>query len=241
VLVPSGGKHVVESFAAVYDAVLSKSIWGVEFFMICDGDSLPAAAPRQTLDAQQSGRLRILSRYHLENYFLDEEVWAAAFADIEPPDSWLRSPAAIREALRESAKQLVSYATALYTASKLRASVGSLDVMPQDCHAKTLGELQDLLLTKVQREKERVEQCLDKAELQTWMEEYFTQLTTSLESDSDEWKHLIPGRPLLSIFANRAGLTIARAKTLYLNTASSSDRQPFAEIEEMFAHFSQFE
>lgn len=237
VLVPSGGKHVVESFAAVYDAVLSKSIWGVEFFMLCDKDSLPAAAPEQTLEAQQSGRLRILSKCHLENYFLDEHVWASAFADIEPPDSWLRSPGAIREALRESAKELVSYAAALHTASKLRASVGNLDVMPKDCHGKTLAELQDLLVTKVQRERARVEQCLGKADLQSWMEEYFAELTTSLGKDSDKWKALIPGKPLLGIFANRVGLNISRVKTLYLNTALDSDRQPFAEIVAIFEHF----
>lgn len=43
VLVPSGGKHVIESFDAVYDGVLSRTIWGVEFFMLCDRDSAPPA------------------------------------------------------------------------------------------------------------------------------------------------------------------------------------------------------
>jgi len=62
VLVPSGGKHLLESFSAVYDEVLSKSIWGVDFFMLCDGDSIPAASPEQTQAAEESGHLRVLPR-----------------------------------------------------------------------------------------------------------------------------------------------------------------------------------
>ena len=88
VLVPSGGKHVIESFDAVYDAVLSRTIWGVDFFMLCDRDSRPPVSPEET-EAVESGRLRILPRYHVENFFLDERVWARAFSAMEPSDSWL--------------------------------------------------------------------------------------------------------------------------------------------------------
>lgn len=72
VLVPLGGKHVVESFDTVYEAVLNRTLWSVEFFLLCDGDS----APPQSGTSEQAfteGRLRRLSRYHLENYFLDEQ------------------------------------------------------------------------------------------------------------------------------------------------------------------------
>ena len=76
VLVPSGGKHIIESFDAIQSAVLQKSIWGVEFFMLCDRDSMPSGSPADTSDT----RFRVLNRYHLENYFLDEIVLAEAFS-----------------------------------------------------------------------------------------------------------------------------------------------------------------
>ena len=39
VLVPSGGNATIRSFAGIASQVLEKTIWGVDFFMLCDGDS----------------------------------------------------------------------------------------------------------------------------------------------------------------------------------------------------------
>ena len=70
VLVPTGGKDLMRSFTQVVRDVLDKSIWGVDFYMLCDRD---AAADSETsqLEATANGKLKFLSRYHLENYFLD--------------------------------------------------------------------------------------------------------------------------------------------------------------------------
>ena len=32
---PSGGKHVIQSFSLIYEAILSHTLWGVDFFMFC--------------------------------------------------------------------------------------------------------------------------------------------------------------------------------------------------------------
>lgn len=237
VLVASGGKHAIESFSAVYDAVLSKSLWGVEFFMLCDGDSIPASTGDSVEVAQQGGRLRILPRYHLENYFLDEHVWAEACSLMEPPDSWLRSPDGIREQMRQRATDLVSYATALAAASHLRQSVGNLDAMPSGCHAKTLDDLQTLIRVQVTGEKARMDNTLDPSAVESWVEAYFNRLSLSLQEDSEEWKNLIPGKPLFATFASKAGLNPSRAKTLYLNAALESEREPFSEIIDIFNEF----
>jgi len=239
VLVPSGGKHVIESFSAVYEAVLSKSIWGVEFFMLCDGDSIPAASPEQAKAAQTGGRLRILSRYHLENYFLDEHVWSRAFSLLELEGSWLRRPSDIRQRLRDSARQLVSYATALAVASKLRLHVGNLDIMPKDCHGKTLDEVKGLILSELSEDKLRIDNLLTESTVGASTIDYFNRLTKSLDDDTDEWKALIPGKPLLGRFASAAGINASRAKTMYINAAQDSGRQPFAEILDIFEHFAE--
>ena len=59
------------------------------------------------------GRLRFLPRYHLENYFLDAEALAAVFEELEPADSWLRSPTAIDSELTAIAAQMSAYAVSL--------------------------------------------------------------------------------------------------------------------------------
>ncbi len=234
VLVPSGGKHVIESFDTVYETVLNQTIWGVEFFMLCDGDSAP---PPSTASEQASsdGRLRRLSRYHLENYFLDEFVWAEAFAAMEPADSWLRDPAQIREKLREIASQFVSYAVALSASSSLRRQVGSVDLMPRDCHGKSVTETQDLFLTAASKELDRVTSALDGSTVRQEVEDTYTKLESAISTDSDDWKALIPGKQVLATFATHAGLSpVARAKSLYIAQAATSDQKPFEEIAMLF-------
>jgi len=38
VLVPAGGRPLITSFDALQKQVLDQTIWGVQFFMLCDGD-----------------------------------------------------------------------------------------------------------------------------------------------------------------------------------------------------------
>jgi predicted ATPase len=137
VLVPSGGKNVVTSFELLHRQVLDKTIWGVDFFMVCDRDAVP---PSRNSAQVTSQRLRILNRYHLENYFLEENVLAAAFDHLEAADSWLRSPQEIRKVLRGIAQNFVPYATALATSAYFREQFGNLDIMVKDCVGKTTDQ-----------------------------------------------------------------------------------------------------
>jgi ABC-type lipoprotein export system ATPase subunit len=233
VLVPSGGKHVVQSFDTVYEAVLDRMLWGVEFFMLCDGDSAPLES--SAVDkASSEGRLRRLSKYHLENYFLDEQVWAEVFATMEPGDSWLRDPVQIRAKSREIASGFVSYAVALSASSSLRRQVGNVDLMPKECHNKSVAEATELFTEKASAELDRVKSVLDGDGVTKEVEDSFNRLEKAIEDDSDDWKALIPGKPVLAGFAKSAGLSPARAKTLYIAKALISETKPFAEIIEIF-------
>lgn len=236
VLVPSGGKHALESFGEIYERVLSRALWGVEFFMLCDRDSAPPEGG-DAVPGESSERLRVLSRYHLENYFLDESVWALAFEDIERSGSWLRSPDSIRETLRNEARSLVSFATALAVASKFRMAVGNLGMMPKDCHGKSQAEVQKLLLDEANREGSRLRDALDPSRVSQEVDTYYGRLEASLDADTDEWKTLIPGKPLLGRFASRAGFDPGRARTMYINAARRAAMDPFAEVREIFATF----
>lgn len=236
VLVPSGGKHAIESFQSVYEAVLSRSIWGVEFFMLCDGDTRPAPSEGER-QAEEGGRLRVLPRYHLENYFLDEHTWAAAFANLEPSTSWLRDPVAIEEAFLESARTYLSYAAALRASQTLRLAVGNVDIMPSNCHGRTEDEIIRLVLDTSTAERERTAAVLAEQEVERLVREEFTQISELLDRRDAEWRRVVPGKPLLSAFVHRAGMKIGHAKSLYLAAAEQSTVNPFADVLEIFEAF----
>ncbi len=206
--------------------------------MLCDGDTVPPAAAEATA-AQEQGRLRVLPRYHLENYFLDEAVWAEALGSIQPEGSPFRSAEYVRKRLVELARSQVSYATALYLAARIRAVVGSVDALPAGCNEKTLDQLQDLVQEQIAGELVRVQVELDAGKVRDIVADYFSRLVQSLEDDSEEWKALIPAKPLLARFASEAGLRAPQAKTLYLNVGLASDRAPFSDILSIFQSFAE--
>lgn len=112
VLVPTGGKDTIKSFNHLIETVLSRSVWGVDFFMLSDRDAA-TTAQAAAANAVPLSRIRVLSRYHLENYFLDETTIAQVFSTMEEVNSWLRDPEEIRKKLLEIAASQLSYATAL--------------------------------------------------------------------------------------------------------------------------------
>lgn len=233
VLVPSGGKHVLESFDSVLRSVLSRTLWGVDFKMLCDRDSRPPETA-STERAQREGTLFVLPRYHLENYFLDEVVWSKAFEAMEPEGSWLRDPAKIRQALRDSASTYVSYAAALAAQNEIRGSVGNVDLMPKGSHGKTLEELDALVRSRADSEFERVKRALNATEVSGIIERSYTQVKAALEADSEEWKALIPGKPVVAAFAAKAGVQPGRAKALYISSATASGSDPFKDVLDIF-------
>ena len=234
VLVPSGGKHEIRSFATIHEKVLSRTIWGVEFFMLCDGDS---GVTEQAVAALDGSRLRRLTRYHVENYFLDETVWESVFRQMEPDDSWLCSASSIRAKFRELAKGAVSYATALWLSAQTRTAVGNIDIMPRECHAKSAAELSGLFSGPVASELERVRRQMDVAALEAAAFERFRLLEEAIDRDTDDWKMLIPGKALLAQFANHAKLSVGRAKTLYIRHAHQASTNPFEEVLSIFQGF----
>lgn len=59
-----------------------------------------------------------------------------------------------------------------------------------------------------------------------------------MSEDSDDWKALIPGKPVLARFAAVANLSLARAKSLYIDAVQRDGHAPFKEIEELFEEMS---
>jgi predicted ATPase len=237
VLVPSGGKQTISSFHSVVQNVLDKTLWGVDFFMLCDRDALPWGVNTTEIETDSKGKLRLLPKYHLENFFLDENVLSKVFQHLEPAGSWLRSPQAIRQELRNLSQGLVSYAVALHVSHAFRQRVGNVDLMPKGCNGKSELELIALLLQTSDEEQKRVLYGLDKNQLSAAASTFFKTLNESLQNDDGRWKDTIPGKPLFAQFASKAKMEPARLKNAYINCVQELKLNAFQEIHAIFETF----
>ena len=132
--------------------------------MLCDRDAVPFGMEPPA----DPVRFRVLPRYHLENYFLDEGVWVKVFKDMEADGSWLRDHQRVRAALEQIAKGLASYSAALVAAAATRRSTGSIDIMPKDCHGKTQEELLDLLVERATVKEHASKRNSNRIRFQSW-------------------------------------------------------------------------
>jgi hypothetical protein len=236
VLVPTGGKDDIRAFGSAFERVLSKTLWGVEFFMICDRDAADASDTTR-LEAESNGRLRFLKKYHLENYFLDAPTLATVFEHQLPADSWLRSPDRINEKLRELAKANVSYAAALIASSHIRRQVGSVSVMPKGCHGKSSDDLVALINTKVTEEATRASSVLRSADIEQFVRKTYSELESAANDPLDSWKAIFPGKQVFAQFAAAAGIDGARLKLAFLNQVTQKQLPIFDDVMSIFSDF----
>ncbi len=237
VLVPSGGRSLIRSFSTLVEEVLDKSIWGVEFFMLCDGDTIPLSLDKSAFMKLSKGRLVVLDRYHLENYFLEEDILAKVFSSLESEGSWLRTPDSIRKVLKDIAKDMLSYTVALYTSAHFREEVGNIDLMPRDCNGKSAEQLKSIICGKATIEETRINQTIDNKNIAKFIDDMMKRMEDSIEKDTDDWKKLIPGKSILNIFSSKSGLQIGMLKRAYIAEAMKSDPNPFNEIIQIFERF----
>lgn len=237
VLVPVGGKSTIRSFDEVRESVLNRTIWGVEFFLLCDRDAAYSIGPR-SLEVHASERLRVLPRYHLENYFLDPEVLAASFGDMEDEESWLRDSDEIAKRIKILAGQTIPLAVALKVAAAAREEVGNVDLMPRGINSDTT--LEELLLSihgQLSQEKSRMEASLNLEALESLARSEYSKLAESIADGTSVWLRELPGRVVFNRFANTAQIKPGRLKTLYLRKARDWSPDPFDEIRKIFRSF----
>lgn len=208
--------------------------------MLADRDALPSNYDSAELVAQSKGRFQSLPKYHLENYFLDENILSAIFKEMELPESWLCDPLQIRNKLREIARSRISYASALIASKFFRDRVGNLDIMPKDCHSKTIEELTTKILEHRNDEHARITTGIEEEQLKSYVETTYSALLASLDADNEVWKNDIPGKQIFKIFCSKAKIQEGRLKTLYIKKAEEMNTNPFQEIKDIFNKFEAF-
>ena len=236
VLVPSGGRQVVESFQQLTDNVLSQTIWGVDFFMVCDRDVTDPIQATAMEDAAK-GRLRYLKRYHLENYFLDPLALSLVFADLEPDSSWLRSEQVIRDRLRELARESIPYAVALIVSAQVRREVGNVSIMPKGLQAQDVDSLIHLFIDRASQEASRVGDTLLSTKIESLVRNTHATLEAACSGTTDEWVAKMPAKQILGRFAALAGLDVGRLKLSYIKAVQKHSLSCFDDLIEIFGGF----
>lgn len=236
VLVPSGGKDEIRSFSNIFENVLSKSIWGVDFFMLTDRDILPPF-PEMNEIKEGHNRFKILDRYHLENYFLNENIWAQIFSTMDSEESWLTDSTKIKEYIKEAASLFIPYTISLTVSSLIRTTAGNINIMVKKCHETDINVLEKSIVENSNEEIQRINQLLEQTKIKKYINEISSKLKLSFEDENDEWKKLIPGKPILNKFISSTGLGLGRAKNLYINEIMKKGHNDFDEIIEIFNGF----
>lgn len=238
VLLPSGGKGNLSAFDKIAESVLNKTLWGIDFYMLADRDSV---ANSEDFEEKAPGRFKTLSKYHLENYFLDSNVLAAVFAKMEPDTSWLCNPDEIESKLSEIAKEHLPYAASLIVANERRRMAGNVDIMIKGCQGKNKQDLLQSISDKANAETVRIKESLDSDSLEAQLSETFDRLKESIEDSSGAWKSDIPGKAIFKTFCSKANISSGRLKTLYIQQAEEMENSPFNELVEIFRCFSEHE
>lgn len=222
VMVPVGGKGTLRSFDEIRASILNKAIWGVNFYLLCDRDAVNAFG-KTSVESNLSERIRMLPRYHLENYFLHEETLARAFQAVEPATSPLCDVGYITQKLKDIGKTVVPYAVALTVSASIREAVGNVSLMPKGAGAAASPEdLIGLFDVRLKEEVARVQSGMDTAIIQQLVQSEFARLVSSLEQGTQEWKSDLPGRVVLNKFAATTSLKVGHIKQLYLRAAETN-------------------
>ncbi|MCX6173646.1 MAG: AAA family ATPase [Ignavibacteriales bacterium] len=237
VLVPCEGKYTIQSFSNIANNVLNKTVWGVDFFLLCDRDAYPAEIREKINKKELQDKIKSLDKYHLENYFLDENIIAAIFKEMEKEDSWLCDPEKIKNELVKIAQQRISYSVSLAVSKLFRDIIGNIDIMPSNCSNLIVQDLESKFDETINSELERISDSLTKDSIIPTIKKYYKDFEDSLSND--EWKANIPGKQILSIFTSKAKIGEDRFKTLYIKKAFESTDNPFKDIIEIFKGFSE--
>lgn len=228
VLLPASGRDRIRSFADFRSEILDKSLWGIKFFMLTDGDCGP--------NLTEGGGLRKLPRYHVENYFLDERLIARIFGQMDGAGSDLADEAIIEAKLRELAREDLSYAAALRSAAELRSLVGSADLMPKGVNRLNRGELTELIFERTEAELSRISEVLSREKVEEIVSSNFDMLERSIEG-SDDWKRLFPAKPIVAKFCSFTRMPAERFKRLYIREDVAQGTSAFAEVKAIFEEF----
>lgn len=148
----------------------------------------------------------------------------------------MRDPAVLEAMLKRCARQSIPQAVSMIVAAKVRKDVGNIDVKPKNTHGDDANELEKKVVACAEAFLGRSKEHLSKEALHDLVLSTYSDIDRSFESEA--WKSLVPGKEVLSRFANAVGIALPRLKSLYVHQTISDGDDCFSDVIEIFEEFS---
>ena len=96
-----------------------------------------------------------------------------------------------------------------------------------------------MIVAKAKAERDRLAAALSLDGIEANARNSAAAIQKALDQDTDEWKFLVPGKPVIAAFAKHACIEIGMLKNLFIHRADAVSPHPFEEIIEVFRRFSE--
>lgn len=210
-IIPVGGHQNLYRINRAVLSLLESDFARCQFFLIRDRDYSSEAEIAKYKELAP-GRLFVLSRYHIENYLLDDELISKVLNRVYQRRI---EPATVREDCRRIAKEksaaflrsMVEYRfSELFQAED--CSIGNhssnLTILTGTCevNAEVINPLRDALIEKATQVSNNAKGRIEEGNLETIFQECLNEIVSALEPNSETWRILLPGRPILQKFSS---------------------------------------
>jgi hypothetical protein len=214
-LIPSQTSSNLPRINTAILAIIESSLGWLQFYLIRDRDYLLDDAVAK-YSQHASGRLHILSRYHIENYLLQDELIAKAQTDILGRPI---APSMVAARLRQAAVRIsgevlrdmvCSRVSQVYSPEDLGVGsilVGQAIADSEEHQQQTrVSLLRDRVLAGVERVNARITTESALHNIDHHITECLQVVTEALAPGSEGWRKRFPGRRLLEAYASDQGL-----------------------------------
>jgi ABC-type cobalamin/Fe3+-siderophores transport system ATPase subunit len=210
---------------------IRKAIFGIDLYMIRDRDGL---SDEQVSALEKNGRIKCLTRRHIENYFLDDEVLFIVAQRLYLTEE---NPSLTREYIAESIKKIAeeSLSFNVYKNVKDYLSLNHFLRSPtvKSLETKALDQVKEEIVTSITSNRDALVKEISNETIQAWVNTEESRLKEKLLNGG--WINDFQGK---YIFARICGGILkadqVRVRQAYVDVAIAERPAVLSEIAEMF-------
>lgn len=228
-ITPVGSVHTIETLNSFADEI-QKSIFGIDFYMIRDRDGM---SQDQITQVEKSGKVKILKRRHIENYFLDSEMLYAVAQHLALPEKNLEiTQQFIEEQVKEIAKQTLQYNLLQNTKEYIKLNYHINIPTVKDIEKNTCQEVQKLFLQEFSQSVADLTNNFSQHALKDWMDREIVRLERCLKNGN--WINEFQGKVIFSkICGDTLKTDVAQVRKIYIDITLEQKQEVFQDIKDI--------